>query len=63
MDTKFAFRTKWIEEEQKHCASLVCNGEVLVIYKFDSHQDMMVWISDTMSNLILCGEEWEFTYK
>jgi hypothetical protein len=62
-DNKYSFQTRWIENEEKHCATLSCNGEKLETRKFDSHPQMMEWISDTMASMQLCGENWQFSYK
>lgn len=63
IDNKYSFQTRWIDSEEKHCASLYCNGEVLTTQKFDGHPQMMEWISDTMASMQLCGENWQFVCK
>ena len=60
IENNYTFRTKWIDEESLFCVSLVCNGEELEHHKFEGHQQMMEWISDTMAGLQLCGEDWTF---
>lgn len=60
MGDNYSFKTKWIDSEERFAASLLCNGEVIETHNFDSHGEMMIWISGTMASMLLCGEEWNF---
>ena len=60
MAQKYSFKTMWIDDKEMFSVSLLCNGEVVETHTFKGHQDMMMWISDTMAGLQLCGDDWEF---
>ena len=60
---KYVFKTKFIDEEEKFRATLLCNGVLFQTEEFDGHHEMMNWVSERMSELLLCGENWEFTIK
>ncbi len=63
MAQKYSFKTMWIDDKEMFSVSLLCNGEVVETHTFKGHQDMMMWISDTMAGLQLCGDDWEFVCK
>lgn len=59
---KLSFKVSWLENEEMFLVQRLCDNVVKEEYKFVSHSEAMVHISNIMSMCLTCQETWVFNY-